>query len=181
MAVRCCECPHEAIERCEVSGVPLCARHLWYAADGRRVSQQVAQRLAADGVSVTGPGPYLQALGTTAQPPGLASSAGSAPVSGNKGYDTLATVTLIMGIFTLATCFGLGMFFIVAPVPIITVVLGALTVGNARKATDPARARNYGWLAIISSLGIAVVAPVAVLVTIATGLGSSLGPLFGTP
>ncbi|MCX6019008.1 MAG: hypothetical protein NTZ50_11020 [Chloroflexi bacterium] len=109
MSLRCVDCLNEAIEHCEVTDAALCADHLWYVDDGRRVSPRIAQQLRASGFIVESPQHYLAQLGPEFPPPRLPVAVPPRIRVMRNGYDLFGIVTLLLlpaaaaGAWSLAT------------------------------------------------------------------------------
>jgi thiol:disulfide interchange protein len=177
MAARCAECLNEAVERCEVSGVPLCAGCLWYTDDGRRVSERVAKRLASQKVTVYPPSAYLDQLGRVIELPRLP-EAPPVPARHRNGNDLVALLAGITGILSIATCFGVGLAMIAPPLPLVPLLLGAISLGGARHATRPDQARLLAWLGIAGGAGYVALALLLTVGALAFGLSGVLQGAF---
>lgn len=177
MSVRCAECLNEAIERCEVTGVPLCAGCLWYAEDGRRINERVAQQLAQDGVTVYSPDTYLNQLGTAASLPRLPEVP---PLNTNvrNGNDVVALVAGISGVLSIATCFGLGIALCVPPLPLLPLLLGGIGLAGARSAGNPRQARLMSWLGVVGGMGFVALVLLLIIGSLAFGTTSLLTSAF---
>jgi hypothetical protein len=169
MSARCVDCLNEAIERCEVTGVPLCAEHLWYADDGRRVSERVARQLLAQGKPVYAPQVYLDQLGGAAALPRLPAAPPPHITRQRNGNDIIALLACISGVFSIATCFGIGIAICVPPLPLIPLLLGSIGLAGARNATKPDQARLFSWIGIIGGAGFVVLVLLAVIGSVAFG------------
>lgn len=183
MAARCAECLNEAIERCEVSGVPLCAGCLWYTDDGRRVSERVARRMSEQGQTVYSPKTYLDQLGAAIALPRLP-EAPPLPSRQRNGNDFIAALAGISGVISIATCFGVGFAFCAPPLPLLPLLLGGIGLAGARHASKPEQARLLSWLGIAGGLGFIVLMLLLLIASIAFGTTSLLGTLLapaGTP
>jgi len=178
MAARCAECLNQAVERCEVSGVPLCAGCLWYTEDGRRVSQRVAKRLAAQNTTVYSPSAYLNQLGAVIELPRLP-EAPPATARHRNGNDLVALLAGITGILSMATCFGVGLAVIAPPLPMAPLLLGAIGLGGARHATRPDQARLLSWLGVAGGAGYVALALLLAVGALAFGLTGTLQGAFG--
>ncbi|MGQ9813746.1 MAG: hypothetical protein ACUVR3_01110 [Candidatus Roseilinea sp.] len=183
MAARCAECLNEAIEQCEVSGVPLCAGCLWYTEDGRRVSERVARRMREQGATVYSPDAYLDQLGAAIELPRLPESP-PLPSRPRNTNDTIAALAGISGIVSIATCFGIGVALCAPPLPLLPLVLGGVGLAGARHASKPDQARLLSWLGIVSGLGFVALMLLLLIGSIAFGATGLLGALLtpaGTP
>lgn len=176
MAVRCAECLNEAIERCEVSGVPLCAGCLWYTDDGRRVSERVARRLSEQGKTVYSPKTYLDQLGEAMALPRLP-EAPPLPARQRNGNDFIAALAGLSGILSIATCFGVGLAVCAPPLPLLPLLLGGIGLAGARHAGRPDQARLLSWLGIAGGAGFVALMLLLVIASIALGTTSLLGAL----
>lgn len=96
MSSRCVDCLNDSIERCAVTGVMLCAEHLWYADDGRRVSERVARQMRASGHEVFAPDYYLAQLGAEFPPPSLPVPAQPRIRVSPNGYDFAGWLSLLL-------------------------------------------------------------------------------------
>jgi hypothetical protein len=177
MAVRCVECLNEAIECCEVTGVPLCAGCLWYTDDGRRVSERVAKQLAQDGMVVYSPETYLNQLGLAAELPRLPEVA-PLDTSRRNSNDAVALLAGISGIISIATCFGIGVALCVPPLPLLPLILGAIGLAGARSAGNPRQARLLSWLGISGGIGFVMIVVLLLIGSIAFGTTSMLTSAF---
>ncbi len=128
-----------AIEQCEVCGDPLCGLCLWYTADGHRLCETHAAERELAGETVLPPETYREALANSLRrkerpPPG--EEAGEKVYKGNS-YDLAALIATVLGITTLASCFG-GAYCL----PVIGVALGVVAYLNADKSLDGNRTRK---------------------------------------
>jgi thiol:disulfide interchange protein len=178
MSARCVDCLNEAIERCEVTGVPLCAEHLWYAEDGRRISERVARQLEARGETVTSPQHYLTQLGGAMALPRLPVSPQPILTLQRNGNDIVALLALIAGVISLATCFGVGIALCLPPLPILPLILGVIGLAGAKNATRPAQARAFSTVGVVAGAGFAIIMLGFVLITALAGAGSLLPTLY---
>lgn len=169
MSARCVDCLNEAIERCEVTGVPLCAEHLWYADDGRRVSERVARQLLSQGKTVHAPKIYLDQLGHAAALPRLPTAPPPHITRQRNGNDIIALLACISGVFSIATCFGIGIAICAPPLPLVPLLLGSIGLAGARNATKPDQARLFSWIGIIGGAGFVVLVLLAVIGSVAFG------------
>ena len=180
MGVRCAECLNEAVERCEVSGVPLCAGCLWYTEDGRRVSERVAKRLADKNVTIYSPQVYLDQLGQAIELPRLP-EAPPLPSRNRNGNDLIAVIAGVSGILSIATCFGLGFAFCAPPLPLVPLLLGGVGLAGARNASKPDQARLLSWLGIVGGAGFIALVLLLVVGSVAFGTTNLLTPMFPSP
>jgi thiol:disulfide interchange protein len=177
MAARCAECLNEAIERCEVTGVPLCAGCLWYTDDGRRVSERAAKQLSQQGISVYSPATYLNQLGTAAELPRLP----EAPPLNTKhrnGNDLIALLAGISGIISIATCFGVGIALCVPPLPLLPLLLGSIGLAGSRAASNPSQARLLSWIGVAGGVGFVALVLLLIVGSIAFGTTTMLTSVF---
>ena len=183
MSARCADCLNEAIERCEVTGVPLCAAHLWYAEDGRRISERVARQLIAQGKVVYAPNVYLEKLGHASTLPRLPAPDPPQITQQRNSSDVIALFAGVSGIISIATCFGIGLAICLPPLPLLPLLLGAIGLASARHATRPEQARLLSWLGIIGGAGFIVIAMLGVIAGLAFGITTLLTPVapFVTP
>lgn len=172
MSARCVDCLNEAIERCEVTGVPLCAEHLWYVDDGRRVSERVARQLVAQGKAVHAPKIYLDQLGGAAALPRLPSAPLPHITQQRNGNDIIALLACISGVISIATCFGIGIAICIPPLPLVPLLLGSIGLAGARNATKPDQARLFSWIGIIGGAGFIALVLLAVIGSVAFGTTS---------
>jgi thiol:disulfide interchange protein len=177
MSARCTDCLNEAVERCEVTGVPLCAAHLWYAEDGRRISERVARQLMAQGKTVYSPDTYLDQLGHAATLPRLPAPAMPQVTQQRNSSDLIALLAGVSGILSIATCFGIGLAICIPPLPLVPLLLGGIGLAGARHATQPRRARLLSWLGIIGGAGFIVIAMLGVIAGLTLGVTTLLGPV----
>jgi hypothetical protein len=173
MSARCVDCLNEAIERCEVSGVPLCAGCLWYTDDGRRISERVANQLASQGGKVHSPSAYLSQLGSTALLPTLPHPISTVNRARN-GNDLIELIAGVTGLFSFATCFGVGMALCAAPLPLLPLILGGVGLYGARNAARPDQARLLSWIGIAGGAGFILLVMVFVLASIVFGTSTLL-------
>lgn len=178
MSARCVECQNEAVERCELTGIPLCAMHLWYADDGRRISQSVARSLSQAGQAVYSPQTYLEALGAAAELPRLPLAPPSQASLGNNNHDIVAALAFGSGMLSIATCFGIGAAVCAAPLPLVPLILGIVGLGGARNARNPKRARLFSWTGIVGGSGFVFVTLLLLVAAIAFGITGPLQTLF---
>ena len=177
MAARCAECLNEAIERCEITGVPLCAGCLWYTEDGRRVSERAAKQLAQQGVTIYTPEIYLNQLGNAAELPRLP----EAPALSTKhrnGNDLVALLAGISGIASIATCFGVGIALCVPPLPLLPLLLGSIGLAGSRSASNPDQARLLSWIGIAGGVGFVALVLLLIIGSIAFGTTTMLTSVF---
>jgi hypothetical protein len=158
MTARCVDCLNEAIERCEMTGVPLCAEHLWYAGDGRRVSERVARQLQSRDETVFPPQHYLQRVGDVIALPRLPSSPQPNISTQRNANDLVALFALISGAITIATCFGVGIALCLPPLPLLPLVLGGIGLAGSKNATRPDQARVFSWVGIVAGAGFLLIA-----------------------
>ena len=177
MSARCVDCLNEAVERCEVTSVPLCAQHLWYVEDGRRVSERVAKQLGAKGITVYSPQTYLDQLGSAATLPRLPESIPPIITRQRNGNDVIATLALVSGIASLVTCFGIGIAMCVPPLPLLPLLLGSIGLTGSKNASKPDQARLYSWIGIVGGAGFVAVVMLLVVGSVAFGT-TSLIPTF---
>ncbi len=180
MSARCVECQNEAIERCEVSGVPLCASHLWYSDDGQRISEGVAKRLAERGQTVYSPQTYLGQLGRAAALPRLPEAPNVVHIERN-GNDTIAVLAAIFGAISIATCFGIGIAVCLPPLPLLPLLLGAVGLAGAKHAADPEKARRNSWIGIAGGAGFVIIVLLLVVGSLALGTTSFINTFFTNP
>lgn len=178
MSARCAECQNEAVERCEVTGIPLCAQHLWYADDGRRITQTVARQLALSGHTVYSPQTYLDTLGAAAELPRLPVTPPSPYPGGSNNHDVVAAIAFGTGMLSIATCFGIGAAVCAAPLPLVPFILGIIGLSGARHARNPERARLFSWTGIVGGSGFIAVALLLVVASVAFGVTGPLTTLF---
>jgi thiol:disulfide interchange protein len=168
---------NEAIERCEITGVPLCAGCLWYTEDGRRVSERAAKQLALQGVTVIAPARYLNQLGPAVELPRLP----EAPPLNTKhrnGNDVIALLAGISGIISIATCFGVGIALCVPPLPLLPLLLGGIGLAGSRAASDPSRARLMSWIGIAGGAGFVALVLLLIIGSLAFGTTTMLTSVF---
>ncbi|MBO9344121.1 MAG: hypothetical protein J7601_00115 [Chloroflexi bacterium] len=177
MSARCADCLNEAIERCEVTGVPLCAAHLWYSEDGRRISERVARQLMAQGKVVYSPDVYLNKLGRAATLPRLPAPEPPRITQQRNSSDVIALLAGVSGILSIVTCFGIGLAICIPPLPLLPLVLGGIGLAGARYATRPEQARVLSWLGIIGGAGFVVIAMLGVTAGLAFGVNTLLTPV----
>jgi thiol:disulfide interchange protein len=178
MSARCVDCQNEAIERCESTGVPLCAEHLWYADDGRRISERVAGQLKARGEIVHPPSEYLDQLGGAMALPRLPKSPMPVISVQRNGNDIVALLSLVSGAVSMATCFGVGIALCVPPLPLLPLLLGLVGLAGARNATRPDQARVFSWVGVISGGGFVLLALLFTGVTVIAGSSALLPTLY---
>jgi thiol:disulfide interchange protein len=180
MSARCVECQIESIERCEVTGVPLCADHLWYAEDGRRISERVAKQLSASGVKVIEPQHYIEQLGHVMALPRLPLSPPPLISQQRNGSDIVALLAGICGVVSLATCFGIGIALCIPPLPLLPLILGGVGLAGSKYATRPQQARVMSWIGIVGGAGFVILVLLALLASAMFGTASLL-PTFYVP
>lgn len=130
---------HTAVERCEMCNKPLCGLCLWYAADGRRLCEQDAKRLEAEGIAITHPQTYAEAIELTPFP--VSKEQAEMPYQGNQ-IDLQALIGAVLGVAVLASCTGL-----VYCLPVVVAILGGYAYINADRSLYPQRTRT---LSIVS-------------------------------
>jgi hypothetical protein len=137
------------VERCEVTGIPLCAQHLWYADDGRRISQTVARQLGQSGVTVYSPQTYLSTLGAAVELPRLPMAPPSVAALGNNNHDVIAALAFGTGMLSIATCFGDRRGRLRCPAPRLVPLIPGWSAWAAR-GTPATRsgARLFSWTGI---------------------------------
>jgi thiol:disulfide interchange protein len=177
MSVRCAECLNEALERCEVTGVPLCAGHLWYTDDGRRISERVASQMSRQGIVVHPPETYLNQLGVAAELPHLPESA-LVSIRPRNANDMLAFAAGISGILAIITGYGIGIALCLTPLPLIPLLLGGLGLIVARSASNPEQARMMSWIGIASGIGFIVLVILLAVISVTFGVPSLLSAGF---
>jgi hypothetical protein len=180
MPVRCVDCLNEAIERCETTGVPLCAEHLWYADDGKRVSERVARQLQSRGENVTAPQVYLADVGAVLALPRLPN--GPRPVINTQrnGNDVVALLALISGAISIATGFGIGLALCMPPLPLVPLVLGLIGLAGSKNAVKPDQARIFSWIGVVPGVVFLIIVVVIAGLLLIGGV-SSLTPTVYTP
>jgi len=168
MSARCVDCVNEAIERCEVTGVTLCAEHLWYVDDGRRVSERVAGQLRASGHTVHAPWRYLQQLGVEYPPPRLPRPAALRLRVLPNGYDLLGAASALLCLVSPAAAWqaanGTGAAWLLFLPMHLGVAAAALRwAGRAVHGSDVRLAGRVGAgvaaACLVGVLGLALVAP----------------------
>ncbi len=169
MSARCVDCLNEAIERCEATGVPLCAEHLWYTDDGARMSERVAKQMQGQGKIVYAPTIYLNQLGPVATLPRLPTAPPPIVTHQRNGNDVIALLACISGVISIATCFGIGIAICVPPLPLVPLLLGAIGLAGSRNATRPEQARLFSWIGIAGGAGFVVLVLLAVIGSVAFG------------
>lgn len=174
MSARCVDCLNEAIERCEVTSVPLCAEHLWYTEDGMRVSERVARQKQSQGQTVYAPDVYLRQLGHVAALPRLPVAPAPLITRQRNGNDIIALLACISGVISIATCFGIGIAICVPPLPLVPLLLGAIGLAGWRNATRPEQARLFSWIGIVGGAGFVVLVLLAVIGSVAFGTSTLL-------
>ena len=180
MSARCVDCLNEAVERCEVTGVPLCAQHLWYAEDGRRVSERVAKQLSLKGITVYSPETYLAVLGQSATLPRLPESPQPVISKQRNGNDVIAMLSLISGVISLSTCFGIGIALCVPPLPLLPLLLGSIGLAGAKNASKPDQARLFSWIGIVGGTGFIAVVLLILVGSVAFGTTSLIPTLYSS-
>ncbi len=177
MSVRCAECLNEAIERCEITGVPLCAGHLWYTDDGRRVSERVAGQMSRQGIIIYPPDTYLNQLGIAAELPRLP----EAPLISThhrNANDMVAICAGIGGILSVVTCFGIGIALCMPPLPLLPLLLGGIGLAGSRSASNPEQARLLSWIGIASGIGFIALILLLIVSSLAFGTSNLLATVF---
>ena len=174
MSARCVDCLNEAVERCEVTGVPLCAEHLWYTDDGMRISERVARQYQTQGKTVFAPSVYLDQLGPVAALPRLPIAPLPIVTRQRNGNDVIALLSCISGIISISTCFGIGIAICVPPLPLVPLLLGAIGLAGSRNATRPDQARLFSWIGIVGGVGFVALVLLAVIGSVAFGTSNLL-------
>ncbi len=133
---------HEAVERCEVCGRALCGLCLWYGEDGRRLCEADAGSLTADGLAVTPPEAYAEAIRVTeasgAPRPDI-------PYQGNR-LDLYGLLGAVFGGVMLASCSGLTYCL-----PLLAGIFGAYAYLNADRSLNPRRTRLLGGIGVVTA------------------------------
>ncbi len=175
------DCLNQAIERCEVSGVPLCAGCLWYTSDGKRISERVAKNLQGSGSTILSPQIYLSALGPAAPMPSLPQH-NFINTRAPNGNDTVAALAAVTGLLSIATCFGVGLAMCAVPLPLLPLFLGGFGLVGSKNAAKPQQARFLSWIGVAGGMGF--VAVMALLAITATVFGLNImmpWSMFSTP
>jgi hypothetical protein len=180
MAVRCVDCLNEAIERCETTGVPLCAEHLWYSPEGRRISERVARQLQSRGDEVVAPQIYLADVGAALALPRLPHGPRPMINTQRNGNDVVALLALISGAVSIATGFGIGLALCLPPLPLVPLILGLIGLAGAKNAVKPDQARLYSWIGIVPGAVFLVLVVIIATLLLIGGL-SALTPTVYTP
>ena len=154
-----------------MTGVPLCAGCLWYADDGRRVSEREARKLQDKGTVVYSPLTYLQQLGTAARLPSLP-EAHYTNVRASNGNDLVATIAAVTGLISMASCFGIGLAVCAVPLPLLPLILGGVGLAGSKNAARPSQARFLSWIGVAGGAGFLAV--VLLFVIAAAAFGTSL-------
>jgi thiol:disulfide interchange protein len=141
---------------------------LWYAEDGRRISERVAQQLAQQNVKVYSPKIYLQMLGSNAPLPTLPKAIYSYKRDRN-GNDTIALLAGTTGLLSLASCFGIGLALCATPLPLLPLILGAIGLIGASNAANPGQARMLSWLGVAGGAGFVALVLLAMIASVAFG------------
>ena len=131
-----------AIEKCEVCYRPLCALCLWYAADGRRLCEEHALEEQRRGEQVHSPAVYAEAVNNTLEVHSRNPKEDTATYKGNK-QDVGALVSAVVAVTALFSCCG-GAYCL----PVIALILGAVTYFGADKAFDPSRTRRLAGISL---------------------------------
>jgi hypothetical protein len=152
-----------------VTGVPLCAEHLWYTDDGQRVSERIAKQYTTQGKTVHSPRIYLDQLGHSAVLPRLPIAPMPLITRQRNGNDIIALLACVSGVISIATCFGIGIAICAPPLPLVPLLLGGIGLAGARNATKPDQARLFSWVGIIGGAGFVVLVLLAVIGSIAFG------------
>jgi hypothetical protein len=156
MSARCVDCLNEAIERCEVTGVTLCAEHLYYVDDGRRVSERVAGQMRASGRVVHSPARYLAQLGSEYPPPRLPRPIPFPVRQLPNGYDFLGGAAALLCVASLLAGWlaatGAGAAWL-API-VAHVGVAAAALRRSTHAVYPGETRTAGIVGLIVSLGV---------------------------
>ena len=177
MATRCAECLNEAVENCEITGIPLCAGCLWYTEDGRRVCERTARLLAAEGVVVHPPSLYLDQLGSAAQLPRLPEPP-PLNTQHRNGNDLIALLAGISGVLSMATCFGVGIALCVPPLPLLPLLLGGIGLAGSRGASKPEQARVLSRRGIAGGIGFVALVLLLIVGSLAFGTTTMLTSVF---
>jgi hypothetical protein len=163
------DCLNEAVERCEVTGVPLCAEHLWYTDEGQRVSERIARQFSSQGKVVHSPRTYLDQLGPVAVLPRLPEAPTPLITRQRNGNDIIALLACISGVISIATCFGIGIAICVPPLPLVPLLLGSIGLAGSKNATRPEQARLFSWIGIAGGAGFVAIVLLAVIGSVAFG------------
>lgn len=166
MSSRCVDCLNESIERCAVTDAMLCAEHIWYVDDGRRVSERVAQQMRSAGHTVYAPDYYLAELGVEFPPPSL-----PLPVRPRirvlpNGYDIAGWLSLILCVTSILSSWlaasGSGELWALVVIPHIVCSSGAWrwverAVHVVRTRVMAAAGLVTAWGCVIALLALALI------------------------
>ncbi len=142
-----------ALEQCEVCGKPLCGYCLYYTSDGQRLCEIHAHAAKTNGLTIIPPAIYANGI-IASQAEAVQMDDASKrkglydrrqPIYQGNNQDLNAFLAMLMGAFSLASCCGA-----VYCLPFVAVVLGILSLLNAKDAIDPRRTRQQAWLGILS-------------------------------
>lgn len=152
-----------ALETCEICGKPLCGYCLYYTSDGQRLCEIHAHEAKTSGVKIIPPAIYADGI-ISSQAEASQSAESSAPK--NKGVfdsrkhaiyqgnnqDLNGFLAMLMGIAAiLSCCYVTPCIF-----PFAAVLLGVLSLMNAKDAVDPRRTRQQAWVGIFTGGCLAV-------------------------
>jgi hypothetical protein len=144
---------YASVEQCEVCARDLCDVCLWYDDSGRRLCVTHARAHEAGGGEVYSPEHYDEALSPQIIDPYAAIvPIDKAPYRGNS-QDMTAGIAALIGITSLASCFG-GMYCL----PVFGGILGVVSLLKASESLKPDRTRNLSLVAIF--IGILGLAPI---------------------
>jgi hypothetical protein len=115
----------------------VCGSCLWYAESGERLCPDDAAIWRAAGRTVLPPERYAEGI-SHSEASAAAPAPARAPYQGNS-TDIGALLAAVIGLFGLASCFGLSYV-----APLIAFALGLVTWWQAKDSVDPRRTR---WLA----------------------------------
>ncbi len=158
-----------AVEQCEVCAKPLCGLCLWYTEDGHRLCAIHAQERAVAGEKVLPPHTYQEAFAAgvvrNRESAGAAddrpASAGTPTVYKGNNNDLLSLVAVVLGVATLASCFG-GVYCL----PFVGLALAAIAYYNAGQSVDPPRTRRLAAIGLGTSAAILLLVVAFVLLYI---------------
>ena len=133
---------YDAVEHCEHCHVPLCGLCLWYVESGERLCDRCAKQWEQTGTVVYEPKQFVDGIQATlaqsvskSEQPGL--------YTGNR-VDLGAFAAACLGAIVLISCVPC----VNVLTPVLGLLVGVVTLSEARRAVDPKRTRMLAWVGI---------------------------------
>ena len=164
-----------AVENCEVCNNPLCAYCLYYTSDGQRLCKTHAEQAQAGGAFIRAPGTYAEGLIHSQIDASKRNVEGATPTPTYQGnsMDLVAFVGVVLGVISLASCFGASCLLL--PLGFIVSLASLLSL---RDAYDKSRTRRLAIIGMaVSGLGVlAIVGCIAVYVLGFSAMANNITP-----